>query len=430
MSTVNTLGFTRIGVVGLGYVGLPLIVQLAKNFNNLVGFDLNEKRVEELTLLNLDSNEDVSHQELDAVSDNIIYTTDENALSGCNFIIVAVPTPITAGNKPDQSYLESASRKVGRTLKKGDTVVFESTVYPGMTEEVCVPIIEKVSHLKCGEDWYVGYSPERVNPADKVNTIDRITKVVSGMDQQTLELVNMVYSTFTTTHKATSIKVAEAAKVIENSQRDLNIAFVNELSLIFDKLGIDTLDVLEAAGTKWNFLKFQPGLVGGHCISVDPFYLTYKAEDSGVISQVIMAGRRVNDSMPGHIVNLTSRALNSREKAINGSKVLIMGATFKENCPDVRNSKVENIIDELQTLGAEVEVYDPYYIHEEIPFHKVRLKGIGLFKGSSYDAIILAVPHAQIVENYNVLAFTKVGRHPPIIDIKGVLGKGEDVIRL
>jgi UDP-N-acetyl-D-galactosamine dehydrogenase len=426
-----------IAVVGLGYVGLPLAVQLSKHFCRMVGFDVNQNRIRQLNN-GMDTNIDVSSEELYNVSERILFTANPEELEQCNFIIVAVPTPITSGNKPDLSYIESSACVVGEHLAKGSTVVFESTVYPGVTEEFCVPIIERCSGLKCGKDWFVGYSPERVNPADKINTIDKITKVVSGMDEATLNKIDLVYSSFTTTHRAPTIKVAEAAKVIENSQRDLNIAFVNELALIFDKLGIDTLDVLEAAGTKWNFLPFKPGLVGGHCISVDPFYLTYKAEDSGVVSQVILAGRRVNDQMPHHVVELLMRGLNQEGKAVKNSKILILGATFKENCPDVRNSKVENIVKELIEMGADVAVHDPFYADQKIPFSEVDITGASNLKKAltgwaRKDAIILAVGHKE----YEHLTASYIHDTAPIrraktviVDIKGSLGKEEGVIRL
>jgi UDP-N-acetyl-D-galactosamine dehydrogenase len=423
----------NIVVVGLGYVGLPLVLHLAKNFK-VVGFDTNTTRVLDLTV-GCDTNGEYSRDEIRANRENRSFTANPKCIGNSDFIIVTVPTPITNGNKPDLRPLESASKLIGQHIKRTNSpiVVYESTVYPGVTEEVCVPIIEKHSQLKCGDDFFVGYSPERVNPGDKVNTIDTITKVVAGMDEDVLDAVDDVYSSFTKTHRASSIKVAEAAKVIENSQRDLNIAFVNELALIFDKLGIDTLDVLEAAGTKWNFLPFRPGLVGGHCISVDPYYLTYKAEDSGIMSQVILAGRKVNDSMAHHVVEMISKGLNKHKLAVNGSHVLIMGATFKENCKDVRNSKIVNIVTELEENGAKVDIVDPFYEKAEIPGYNK--KGIPLSDASFFnvdpDIILYAVAHDVFAEKgYTAEKLSEIMDHPLIIDIKGTLGKHPDVIRL
>lgn len=432
----------NICVVGLGYVGLPLALELSKHFN-VVGFDVNKQRVSDLRN-GMDYNEEYTVVEL--TNSSVVFTSNPEHLVEADFVIVTVPTPITDGNKPDLLPLAKASKLIGEYINpnRKPVVVYESTVYPGVTEEFCVPIIEreKKKHCdeavrvaghetlppyKCGEAFVVGYSPERINPGDKVNTITTITKVVSGMDEETLNKVDAVYSTITKTHRASSIKVAEAAKVIENSQRDLNIAFVNELALIFDKLGIDTLDVLEAAGTKWNFLPFKPGLVGGHCISVDPYYLTYKAEDAGVISQVILAGRHVNDSMPHHVVNLVARGLNKFKKSVNGSEILVLGATFKENCKDVRNSKVESIVRELQEMGARVSIYDPFYEGLPIPFEHVKIDGeFGPTAAAMMvDAFVVAVAHDEIKE---ICESLPLGR--PIIDIKGVMPKLANVIRL
>lgn len=430
----------HICVLGLGYVGLPLAMHLSKHFE-VIGLDNNETRVLDL-IVGCDTNKEYTRNEIrEAKSNGLELTTDQTVINNSDFVIITVPTPITTGNKPDLTPLETASRIIGHNIdknKRKKTIVFESTVYPGVTEEVCVPIIEETSGLKCGEDFFVGYSPERVNPGDKVNTIDTITKVVSGMNEDTLDLVDYVYSSFTKTHRASSIKVAEAAKVIENSQRDLNIAFVNELALIFHKLGIDTLDVLEAAGTKWNFLPFKPGLVGGHCISIDPYYLTYKAEDAGVMSQVIASGRKINDSMPSHVVNLISDGLNNAKKPVNGSDILILGATFKENCKDTRNSKIIDIANELERKGAHVMIYDPYYEGKEIPGYSGR-KGIEKYLLTEVfaDALLYAVDHEEFKEFIKHSGLGLYGirkmltkRDPVIVDIKGALGHDSDIKRL
>jgi len=426
-------GDIRICVVGLGYVGLPLALHLSKNFS-VVGFDTNEKRVLDL-IVGHDSNREYTRDDMREFRDNDgSFTNAGSALFNANFIIVTVPTPITESNTPDLTPLESASKIIGEHIDVNEKpiIVFESTVYPGVTEEVCVPLIESASEAfpkKCGEDFYVGYSPERVNPGDKVNTIDTITKIVSGMNEEVLDVVDYVYSSFTKTHRAASIRVAEAAKVIENSQRDLNIAFVNELALIFDKLGIDTLDVLEAAGTKWNFLPFRPGLVGGHCISVDPYYLTHKAQVHGFPSQVIAAGRRINDSMAHHVVELVTRGLNNKRKSVKGSEVLILGATFKPNCKDTRNSKIADVVQELKDLGAYCTVYDPFYFDKEIPGFDGE---VGATERSlscvTPDIIVYAVDHEEFrqLDWYDLLKTS----NPEIVDLHGKLGKTEGIIRL
>ncbi|MCX6800645.1 MAG: nucleotide sugar dehydrogenase [Candidatus Diapherotrites archaeon] len=413
-------------VAGLGYVGLPLALALSKHFK-VAGFDINNKRITELSG-GIDRNGETLGEELKDAT--VLFTSDEKEIKKCNFIIVAVPTPVTEAKKPDFSLLEGASKIVGRNLSKGSIVVFESTVYPGATEEVCVPIIEKESGLKCGAGWKVGYSPERVNPGDLEHTMERIIKIVSGMDKKSLERIDFVYSHVTKTFRVSSIKVAEAAKVIENTQRDLNIALVNELSLIFKKIGIDTLEVLEAAGTKWNFLPFKPGLVGGHCIGVDPYYLTYKAEELGYHPQVILAGRRINDCMPFEVVRLAMEGLNKNSKVMRGAKVLVLGATFKEDVRDIRNSRVEDIIMELERLGAEVILNDPLF--DEVRFEHMRKKIVPLekIKPKSVDAVIIAVAHKE----YLKLPFKKIagwvcGKPPVIVDVKGIL-KTKKVYRL
>lgn len=411
----------QICVVGLGYVGLPLAIHLSKTYS-VYGFDVNPRRVESLKS-GKDLNHDVPDSEL--AGSNVKFVSDPAVVSECDLIIVAVPTPITKAKKPDLKYLHSASSLVGKHLKAGSIVVFESTVYPGATEEECVPVIERESGLKCGKDWKIGYSPERINPGDTVHTVDKITKIVAGMDEESTEKIADVYSAVTAVHKASSIKVAEAAKVIENTQRDLNIALVNELSLIFRRIGIDTLEVLEAAGTKWNFLPFRPGLVGGHCIGIDPFYLTYKAEELGYNPQVILAGRKINDDMPLEVVKLVMEGLNKHSKAVRGSKVLVMGVTFKEDVKDARNSKVEDVIVELERLGAEVKVHDPHYPSIDIGGRERQSVSLS---GLSVDAVVLAVPHSH----YSAISLGEIRswmNDPVIVDVKGAL-QSKEVYRL
>jgi len=416
----------KICVVGLGYVGLPLALVLAKKFS-VYGFDINKSRIEDLSQ-GIDKNKETLGENLK--NSTIKFSFNPEIMKECNFIIVAVPTPVDKANNPDFGPLKSSSEIVGKNLKKGSIVVFESTVYPGATEEVCVPIIEKESGLKCGLDWKIGYSPERINPADTEHSVDKITKVVSGMDLESLEKIAFVYSQVTKVYKASSIKVAEAAKVIENTQRDLNIALINELSLIFKRMNIDTLEVLEAAGTKWNFLPFRPGLVGGHCIGVDPYYLTYKAEELGYHPQVILAGRRINDSMPFEVVRLVVEGLNKNKKAIAGSKVLVLGATFKENVRDARNSKVADIIKELERLGAEVILNDPLFENDGfVRFDGENKKITKLEEISKVDAVIIAVSHKE----YKILSEERIRAwmdKPIIVDVKGILKKAKDVLRL
>jgi UDP-N-acetyl-D-galactosamine dehydrogenase len=346
----------KISLIGLGYVGLPIAVAFAKKVK-VIGFDTNQHKIG-LYKLGFDPTKEVGNTAI--TNCTVEFTTDEKKLHEARFHIVAVPTPVNADHTPDLSALKSASQTLGRNLNKGSIVVYESTVYPGVTEDVCVPILEKVSGLKCGQDFKVGYSPERINPGDKVHRFNNIVKVVSGMDEETLETIAKVYELVVEAgvYRAESIRVAEAAKVIENSQRDINIAFMNELSIIFNKMGIDTKAVLEAAATKWNFLKFYPGLVGGHCIGVDPYYLTYKAEQLGYHSQVILSGRKINDNMGKYVAENTVKKMIQANKQINGSEVAIFGVTFKENCPDVRNTKVVDVIKELEEYGVKVKVVD------------------------------------------------------------------------
>ncbi|WMN08056.1 Vi polysaccharide biosynthesis UDP-N-acetylglucosamine C-6 dehydrogenase TviB [Marivirga arenosa] len=382
----------KIAVIGLGYVGLPLAAEFGK-YREVLGFDINEKRVKELKD-GFDRTLEVDTNELKEAS-QLKYTSDANDLIEAKIYIITVPTPINAYKQPDLTPLKMASATVGKTLKKGDIVIYESTVYPGCTEDDCVPIIEKESGLKYNQDFFCGYSPERINPGDKEHRLPTIKKVTSGSTPEIAEEVDQLYKEIITagTHKASSIKVAEAAKVIENSQRDLNIAFVNELALIFDKMGIDTADVLAAAGTKWNFLPFKPGLVGGHCIGVDPYYLTHKAESLGYHPQVILSGRRINDNMGAHVASSVVKLMAQKGSVIKGSKALVMGITFKENCPDIRNSKVIDVIRELESYGIEVDTYDPQADSDEVK-HEYEINLIESPK-KDYNAIILAVSHKE-----------------------------------
>ncbi|WP_343599011.1 nucleotide sugar dehydrogenase [Pseudomonas sp.] len=407
----------KVSVVGLGYVGLPVAVAFGKH-GPVIGFDINEARLQELRTGHDRTNE-VSQEEL--AQGQIEFTSQTDVLAKADFHIVAVPTPIDDAHQPDLTPVVKASETVGKALKKGDIVVYESTVYPGVTEEICVPILERISGLKCGVDFTVGYSPERINPGDKEHTFTKIKKVVSGQDAATLKIVADVYASVVTAgvHKAASIKVAEAAKVIENTQRDLNIALMNELALIFDRMGIDTLDVLEAAGTKWNFLKFKPGLVGGHCIGVDPYYLTHKAEKLGYIPQVILAGRRINDSMGAFIAQQTIKQMIHAGHPIAGAVVTLLGLTFKENCPDLRNSRVIDIIKELEDFGVTVQVFDPEAAAEEAE-HEYGVTLLTLDQLKPAAAVVVAVAHDAYArwapEQYLKLMHTA----PVVIDVKGV----------
>jgi UDP-N-acetyl-D-galactosamine dehydrogenase len=383
----------RIGVVGLGYVGLPLAVEFGKKFTT-VGFDINPDRVRGLSR-GRDSTLEVSSKELREAK-KLSYASDLIAIRRCNVFIVTVPTPIDAYNRPDLKPLEKATESVGSVLKKGDIVVFESTVYPGCTEEICVPILERVSGLVFNRDFFVGYSPERINPGDKNHRLVNIKKVTSGSTPAIAEVVDALYAAIVVagTHKASSIRVAEAAKVIENTQRDVNIALINELALIFNRLGIDTEEVLVAAGTKWNFLPFRPGLVGGHCIGVDPYYLTHKSQEIGYHPEMILAGRRINDNMSLYVAGEVARLMNTKKILIQGSRVLVLGMAFKENCPDIRNSKVADVVRELSKHGAKVEVYDPWASPTEVrKEYGIRL--VSDLKRSRYDAVIAAVAHQE-----------------------------------
>ncbi|HLC46910.1 MAG TPA: nucleotide sugar dehydrogenase [Candidatus Nanoarchaeia archaeon] len=405
----------KICVLGLGYVGLPLAVTLARK-HKITGFDIKASRVEELKK-GKDSTNEVSPEEL--IKAGISFSSDPSVMKSCNFIIAAVPTPVDDDKKPDLSFVESASVLIGKNLSKGSIVVFESTVYPGVTEDCCVPLIEKNSGLKCGSDWKIGYSPERVNPGDKEHTIDRVIKIVSGMDGESASIIAKVYGSVISAgiHVAPDIKTAEAAKVIENIQRDLNIALMNELSLIFSRMGVKTKDVLAAAGTKWNFHKYTPGLVGGHCIGVDPYYLTFRAHQLGYESKVILAGREVNDSMAGRVVELAEQGLYEVGKNIKGSKVLVLGLTFKENVPDVRNSKVKDVIEGLKAKGAAVLCSDPLFsygmIVPSIGVQNLEISGI-----IKVDAVILAVAHSAF-KSITLKELAKKMDIPVIVDVKG-----------
>lgn len=394
MTTIEQIisGQASIAVVGLGYVGLPLAAAFGKKVR-VTGFDIDEKKVTQLTH-GVDVTGELSTAELKET--RIDYTTDPTQLQDADVIIVTVPTPIDGNHNPDLTPLYKASTTIGKNLKKGAVVVYESTVYPGVTEDICVPILERESGCVCGTDFTVGYSPERINPGDKIHTVDKIIKVVSGMDEQTLDLVAAVYELVVTAgiHRASSIKVAEAAKVIENTQRDLNIALINELALIFNKLGIPTMDVLAAAGTKWNFLKFSPGLVGGHCIGVDPYYLTHKAEQIGYHPQVILAGRRINDGMGKYVAENTVKQMIRAGKVICETKVLILGLTFKEDVPDIRNTRVIDIVHELQDYGIKVLVHDPL-ADGDAAMHEYGLQLTDLGAVGKVDAVICAVSHRQ-----------------------------------
>ena len=386
----------RIGVVGLGYVGLPLAVEFGKHFET-IGFDVNPQRVAQLRK-GRDTTLEVSRAELRAAS-RLTFTTDLERLRRCHVFIVTVPTPIDGYKRPDLTPLVRASESVGSVLGKGAVVIYESTVYPGCTEEVCVPILERVSGLKFNRDFFAGYSPERINPGDKEHRLTTIRKVTSGSTPEIADFVDQLYGTIVTagTHKTSSIRVAEAAKVIENTQRDVNIALINELALIFNRLGIDTEEVLNAAGSKWNFLPFRPGLVGGHCIGVDPYYLTHKAQEIGYHPEMILAGRRLNDNMALHVAGQITRLMASKRIHVKGARVLVLGITFKENCPDIRNSKVADVVRELDKQGALVEVYDPWASAAECR-HEYGLAPVRELKPGRYDAAVVAVAHRQFRE--------------------------------
>ncbi|MHA8074796.1 nucleotide sugar dehydrogenase [Aquirufa sp. HETE-40SA] len=408
---------TRIAIIGLGYVGFPLAVEFGKNLPTL-GFDIDTSRIAELNK-GFDRTQEVTAEQL-KTSVSLTFSSNAADLSTCNTFIVTVPTPIDHFKKPDLSPLLKASEMIGKALKKGDLVIYESTVYPGCTEEDCVPVLEKFSGLKFNVDFFCGYSPERINPGDKVNTLTKIKKVTSGSTPEIAEKVDQLYRSIITagTHKAPSMKVAEASKAIENAQRDVNISFVNELALIFDRMGIDTTEVLEAAGTKWNFLNFKPGLVGGHCIGVDPYYLLHKSESLGYYPQVILSGRRVNDNMGIFVANKLVKLLINKGQKIAGAKTLMLGITFKENCPDIRNSRVVDIYKELVDFGMEVDVYDPWANPAEVKHEH----GIELVSklADKYQAIVLTVAHNEFLD----LPFAALkAENGVIFDIKSILSK-------
>ena len=417
---------TKICVIGLGYVGMPIAVAFAK-IVDVIGFDISKEKVD-LYNRGVDPTKEVGNDIIKATS--VEFTSDEEDLKKSKFFIVAVPTPVNKDHTPDLRPVESASRTVGRNLSKGSIVVFESTVYPGVTEEICIPILEQESGLTCGKDFKVGYSPERINPGDKVHRLETIIKVVSGMDKESLDTIAKVYELVVEAgvYRADSIKVAEAAKVIENSQRDINIAFMNELSIIFNKMGIDTKSVLKAAGTKWNFLNFHPGLVGGHCIGVDPYYLTYKAEQLGYHSQIILSGRRINDDMGKYVVENLIKNLIKADVSVKDAKIAILGFTFKENCPDTRNTKVIDIVNELKEYGLNPMIADPEAAVEEakkeygVIFDEIEdIKNV--------DAIIIAVGHNQFLKlmqkDFNKMFKEGPNQNKVLLDIKGVLDKKE-----
>lgn len=413
----------KLSLIGLGYVGMPIAVAFATKID-VVGFDLNSHKIN-LYRNGIDPTHEVGNKVISKTT--VEFTSDEVCLRKAKFHIVAVPTPVNEDHTPDLSPMENASTILGRNLTKGSIVVFESTVYPGVTEDVCVPILEKESGLKCGVDFKVGYSPERINPGDKVHRLKTIKKIVSGMDEETLDCIAKVYELVVEAgvHKAESIKVAEAAKVIENSQRDINIAFMNELSIIFNKMGIDTKSVLEAAGTKWNFLKFYPGLVGGHCIGVDPYYLTYKAEMMGYHSQIILSGRRINDDMGKYIAENCVKKLIAVDKAVKGAKVAILGFTFKENCPDTRNTKIIDIVQELKEYDITPVIADPEADVDEAK-HLYGVKFVDMNTIKDMDAVILAVAHTEF-SNFTMADMDKFfgNGKKVLLDLKGLLNRKE-----
>lgn len=418
----------KIAVIGLGYVGLPLAVEFGK-IRPMIGFDINEGRIDALRS-GLDSTLEVSEDELRAAS-HLSFTTDPADIAEATIYIVTVPTPIDAHKRPDLTPLIKASETLGKVLKRGDIVIYESTVYPGATEEDCVPVLERISGLTYNEDFFAGYSPERINPGDKTHRLPDIRKVTSGSTPEIAEEVDQLYASIITagTYKAESIRVAEAAKVIENTQRDLNIALINELAIIFNKMGIDTEAVLKAAGTKWNFLPFRPGLVGGHCIGVDPYYLTHKAEAMGYHPQVILAGRRINDGMGAYVASQLVKTMLKRRLQVDGARVLILGLTFKENCPDLRNTRVVDVVAELGDYGVEVDVHDPWVDPNEA-LHEYGIELVETPETGAYDGIILSVAHNTYRE-VGVAALRNYGQSDHVFyDLKSVFGRDESDLRL
>lgn len=428
MPKMHKIDDLKIAVIGLGYVGLPLAVEFGKQ-HSVIGFDINVERIAALNK-GVDHTLEVSDEEL-AQATHLQYSSDINELKNCNFFIVTVPTPIDDYKQPDLTPLIKASTAIGGILKQGDIVVYESTVYPGATEEVCIPVLENVSGLMFNQDFYAGYSPERINPGDKEHRVTNILKVTAGSTPDIADFIDEVYNLVITagTHKAASIKVAEAAKVIENTQRDVNIALINELAVIFNKMGIDTQAVLEAAGTKWNFLPFRPGLVGGHCIGVDPYYLTHKAQAIGYNPEIILAGRRLNDSMGEYVVTQLVKTMIKKRIQVEGAKVLILGLSFKENCPDVRNTKIIDIVHELQEYNIDVDVYDPWVDASEAE-HEYNISPITEPSAGQYDGIILAVAHQEFAA-MGVSAIRNLGRDNHVLyDLKYLFTKDETDIRL
>ncbi|WP_286729268.1 Vi polysaccharide biosynthesis UDP-N-acetylglucosamine C-6 dehydrogenase TviB [Acinetobacter sp. UBA1297] len=418
----------KIAIIGLGYVGLPLAVEFGKKVP-VTGFDIHQKRIDELKA-GQDHTLEVSPEELTQAT-QLTYTAQLEDLEDCNFFIVTVPTPIDDFKQPDLTPLIKASTSIGKVLKKGDIVVYESTVYPGATEETCIPVLEQVSGLKFNQDFFAGYSPERINPGDKQHRVTNILKITSGSTPQVAEFVDQVYNLIIEagTYKAPSIKVAEAAKVIENTQRDVNIALINELALIFNKMGIDTEEVLKAAGTKWNFLPFRPGLVGGHCIGVDPYYLTHKAQSIGYHPEIILAGRRLNDAMGAYVVTQLVKQMIRKKIQVEGSKVLVLGLSFKENCPDIRNTKIIDIINELKEYQIEVDIYDPWVDISEAQ-HEYNVTPIKTLQDSIYDGVILAVAHEEF-KDMGADKIRKLGKANHVLyDLKYVLDQSKVDIRL
>ncbi len=423
-----TLSELKIAVIGLGYVGLPLAVEFGKKVP-VVGFDIHQKRIDELKS-GQDHTLEVSPEEL-AQSAHLTYSANLEDLKSCNFFIVTVPTPIDDFKQPDLTPLVKASTSIAKVLKKGDVVVYESTVYPGATEEVCIPVLEQVSGLTFNQDFFAGYSPERINPGDKLRRVTNILKITSGSTPEAADFVDQVYNLVIEagTYKASSIKVAEAAKVIENTQRDVNIALINELALIFNKLGIDTEEVLKAAGTKWNFLPFRPGLVGGHCIGVDPYYLTHKAESIGLHPEIILAARRLNDRMGEYVATQLIKEMVKKRIQVVGSKILVMGLSFKENCPDIRNTKIVDMVNALKEYDLDLDIYDPWVDINEAK-HEYGLTPITQLQEHYYDAVILAVAHDQF-KAMSSQEFKNLGKEKHVLyDLKYVLDKSETNIRL
>ena len=418
----------KIAIIGLGYVGLPLAVEFGKKVP-VVGFDIHQKRIDELKS-GKDHTLEVSPEEL-AQSTQLTYSANLDDLKSCNFFIVTVPTPIDEYKQPDLTPLVKASESIGRVLSQGDVVVYESTVYPGATEEKCIPVLERVSGLKFNQDFYAGYSPERINPGDKLHRVTNILKITSGSTAEIADYVDEVYNLIIEagTHKAPSIKVAEAAKVIENTQRDVNIALINELALIFNKMNIDTEAVLQAAGTKWNFLPFRPGLVGGHCIGVDPYYLTHKAQSIGYHPEIILAGRRLNDSMGAYVVTQLVKGMIKKKIQVEGAKVLVLGLSFKENCPDIRNTKIIDIVHELQEYHIQADVYDPWADAAEAE-HEYGIMPVTSLENGQYDAVILAVAHEQF-KAMGAAEIRALGKASHVLyDLKYVLDQSESDLRL